>query len=104
MHENLKYFNAFRNENWTSLEPNHLNLIIMDTNRFKASHDFSNLQKNLHNNPGYSVESYSQQVKDYINEMKGKNQEATQQGFMSHAQKSAKEVWEKNKNHTDEKK
>jgi gas vesicle protein len=66
----------------------------MDTNRFKASHDFSNLQKNLHNNPGYSVESYSQQVKDYINEMKSKNQEATKQGFMTQAKKSAKDVWE----------
>jgi len=96
------------------LEPNHLNLIIMDTNRFKSSHDFSNLQKNLHNNPGYSVESYSQQVKDYINDMKSQNQEATKQGFMSHAQKSAKEVWEeiqemvsdtweKNKDQSDEK-
>ncbi|GEJ47933.1 MULTISPECIES: prevent-host-death protein [unclassified Chryseobacterium] len=87
----------------------------MDTNRFKASHDFSNLQKNLHNNPGYSIESYSQQVKDYINDMKSRNQEATKHGFMSQAQKSAKEVWmeiqeiaseawEKNKNHSDEKK
>ncbi|OCA79880.1 prevent-host-death protein [Chryseobacterium contaminans] len=87
----------------------------MDTNRFKASHDFSNLQKNLHNNPGYSVESYSQQVKDYLHDMKSKNQEATKHGFMTHAQKSAKEVWEeiqeiaseaweKNKNHSDEKK
>ncbi|ROI00117.1 prevent-host-death protein [Chryseobacterium daecheongense] len=66
----------------------------MDTNRFKASHDFSNLQKNLHNNPGYSVESYSQQVKDYINDMKSKNQEATKQGFMTQAKKSAKDVWE----------
>lgn len=65
----------------------------MDTNRFKASHDFSNLQKNLHNNPGYSVESYSQQVKDYINDMKSKNQEATKQGFMTQAKKSAKDVW-----------
>jgi len=66
----------------------------MDMNRFKASHDFSNLQKNLHNNPGYSVESYSQQVKDYINDMKSKNQEATKQGFMTQAKKSAKDVWE----------
>lgn len=66
----------------------------MDTNRFKASHDFSNLQKNLHNNPGYSVESYSQQAKEYIQDMKSKNQEATKQGFMAHAQKPAKEVWE----------
>ncbi|UOU97138.1 hypothetical protein MUU74_11600 [Chryseobacterium daecheongense] len=66
----------------------------MDTNRFKASHDFSNLQKNLHNNPGYSVESYSQQVKDYINDMKSKNQEATKQGFMTQTKKSAKDVWE----------
>lgn len=87
----------------------------MDTNRFKASHDFRNLQKNLHNNPGYSVESYSQQVKDYISDMKKRNQEATKQGFMAQVQKSAKEVWaeiqkiaseawEKNKNHSDEKK
>ncbi|ASW76338.1 prevent-host-death protein [Chryseobacterium piperi] len=66
----------------------------MDTNRFKSSHDFSNLQKNLHNNPGYSVESYSQQVKDYMNDMKSKNKEATKQDFMSQAQKSAKDVWE----------
>lgn len=66
----------------------------MDTNRFKSSHDFSNIQKNLHNNPAYHVESYSQQVKDYINDMKSQNQEATKKGFMSHAQKSAKEVWE----------
>lgn len=66
----------------------------MDTNRFKSSHDFSNIQKNLYNNPGYHAESYSQQVKDYMNDMKNKNQEATKQGFMAHAQKSAKEVWE----------
>ncbi|MCT2562188.1 hypothetical protein [Chryseobacterium herbae] len=51
----------------------------MDTNRFKASHDFSNIQKNLHNNPGYHVESYGKQVKDYLNDMKTKNQEATRQ-------------------------
>ncbi|MGL6125667.1 prevent-host-death protein [Chryseobacterium artocarpi] len=87
----------------------------MDTNRFKASHDFSNVQKNLHNNPGYSVESYSQQVKDYMNDMKSKNQEATKQGFMTQAQKSAKDVWEEiqdmaseawenNEKHWDEKK
>lgn len=63
----------------------------MDTNRFKSSHDFSNIQKNLHNNPGYHVESYGQQVKDY---MKMKNQEATKQGFIAHAQKSAKGVWQ----------
>ncbi|REC79989.1 prevent-host-death protein [Chryseobacterium elymi] len=66
----------------------------MDTNRFKSSHDFSNIQKNLHNNPGYHAESYTQQVKDYMNEMKTKNQEATKQGFMTQAQKSAKDVWE----------
>jgi hypothetical protein len=47
--------------------------------------------------------------------MKSRNQEATKQGFMTQAQKSAKEVWaeiqeiafeawEKNKNHSDEKK
>lgn len=76
----------------------------MDTNRFKASHDFSNLQKNLHNNPGYSVESYSQQMKEYMPNMKSKNQKDAKQGFMTHAQKLAKEVWEKNKNHFDEKK
>jgi len=87
----------------------------MDTNRFKASHDFSNVQKNLHNNPGYSVESYSQQVKDYMNDMKSKNQEATKQGFMTQTQKSAKDVWEEiqdlaseawenNEKHSDEKK
>lgn len=66
----------------------------MDTNRFKSSHDFSNIQKNIYNNPGYSLGSYSQQVKDDVNDMKSKNQEATKQGFISHAQKSAKDVWE----------
>ncbi|MBB6370450.1 prevent-host-death protein [Chryseobacterium shigense] len=66
----------------------------MDTNRFKSSHDFSNIQKNLHNNPGYHTESYTQQVKDYMNDMKSKNQEPTKQGFMAHTQKSAKDVWE----------
>ncbi|MFC3158229.1 hypothetical protein SAMN05443633_110106 [Chryseobacterium arachidis] len=66
----------------------------MDTNRFKSSHDFSNIQKNLHNNSGYHTESYSKQVKGYINDMKSQNHEATKQGFVSHAQKSAKEVWE----------
>jgi len=66
----------------------------MDTNRFKSSHDFSNVEKNLHNNPGYSVESFSQQAKDYINDMRSQNQEATKQGFLSHAQKTAHEVWE----------
>jgi len=66
----------------------------MDTNRFKPSNDFSNIEKNLHNNPGYSVESFSQQAKDYINDMKSKNQQATKEGFMTHAQKTAKEVWE----------
>jgi hypothetical protein len=66
----------------------------MDRNRFKSSHDFSNVEKNLHNNPGYSVESFSQQAKDYINDMRSQNQEATKQGFLSHAQKTAHEVWE----------
>ncbi|WP_027380787.1 hypothetical protein [Chryseobacterium daeguense] len=66
----------------------------MDTNRFKSSHDFSNVQKNLYNNPGYSVESYSQQVKDYINDMKSQNKEATKHGFMAQTKKSAKEIWE----------
>ncbi|RXM50483.1 MULTISPECIES: prevent-host-death protein [unclassified Chryseobacterium] len=65
----------------------------MDTNRFKASHDFSNLQKNLQNNPGYSTESYSKQMKDYLHDMKNKNQAATKHEFMMHAQKSIKEVW-----------
>ncbi|MCY0969407.1 prevent-host-death protein [Chryseobacterium wangxinyae] len=65
----------------------------MDTNRFKPSQDFSNIEKNLDNNPGYSVESFSQQAKDYVNEMRSQNQEATKQGFLSHAQKSAHEVW-----------
>ncbi|MDQ0594701.1 gas vesicle protein [Chryseobacterium ginsenosidimutans] len=85
----------------------------MDTNRFKASHDFSNLEKNLHNNPGYNVESYSQQAKDYINDMRSQNQEATKQGFMHQVQKSAKDVWgeiqeiaseawEKNKHRSDD--
>lgn len=87
----------------------------MDTNRFKSSHDFSNVEKNLHNNPGYSVESFSQQAKDYINDMRSKNEEATKHGFMAQAKKSAHEVWEniqqmadegweKSKNHPNEEK
>lgn len=74
----------------------------MDTNRFKSSHDFSNIEKNLHNNPGYSVESFSQQAKDYINEMKSQNQEATKQGFITQAKKSAHEVWEEIQHMADE--
>jgi len=69
-------------------KPNHLNLIIMDTNRFKASHDFSNTQKNLSNNPGYHVGSHFQQ-----SDMKSQYQEVSKNGFVAHAQKSAKEVW-----------
>ncbi|WP_294296175.1 prevent-host-death protein [uncultured Chryseobacterium sp.] len=66
----------------------------MDTNRFKSSQDFSNIQKNMENNPGYHTGSYSQQVKDYINDMKSQNQEATKEGFMTHTRKTAREIWE----------
>ncbi|MBT2622359.1 prevent-host-death protein [Chryseobacterium sp. ISL-6] len=64
----------------------------MDTNRFKSSHDFSNIQKNISNNPGYSLDGYAQQAKDYVNDMKSKNQETTK-SFMNHTQKSAKDIW-----------
>jgi len=66
----------------------------MDTNNFKSSKDFSNVEKNLHNNPGYSAESFSQQAKDYISDMRTQNQEATKDGFMAQAKKSAHDVWE----------
>lgn len=69
-------------------EPNLLNLIIMDTNRFKASHDFSNIQKNLSNNRRYQATSHSQQA-----DMKNQNQESSKNGFVPHAQKTVKEVW-----------
>ncbi|WP_294265845.1 prevent-host-death protein [uncultured Chryseobacterium sp.] len=66
----------------------------METNRFKSSQDFSNIQKNIENNPEYHTESYSQQVKDYISDMKIRNQEATKKGFMNDTRKTAREIWE----------
>lgn len=60
----------------------------MDTNRFKASHDFSNIQKNLSHNRGYHKGCHSQQT-----DMKSLNHEASKNSFMTHAQKTAKEVW-----------
>jgi hypothetical protein len=60
----------------------------MDTNRFKASHDFSNTQKNLSNNSRYHVGSHFQEA-----DMKGQHQEISKNGFVIHSQKSAKEVW-----------
>ena len=66
----------------------------MDTNRFKASQDFSNIQKNLQDNPGYQAVNYSQQVKEYISDRKSNKQEATKKGFMNHTRKTAREIWE----------
>ena len=66
----------------------------MDTNRFKASQDSSNIQKNLQDNPGYQAANYSQQVKEYISERKSNKQEATKEGFMTHTRKTAREIWE----------
>jgi len=60
----------------------------MDTNRFKASHDFSNIQKNLSNNRGYHAGSHFQQAN-----MKNQHQEISKNGFVTHAPKTAKEVW-----------
>ncbi|WEK71110.1 MAG: prevent-host-death protein [Candidatus Chryseobacterium colombiense] len=60
----------------------------MDTNRFKASHDFSNIQKNLSNNRRYRSEGHFQQA-----DMKNQNQESSKNGFVTHAPKTVKEVW-----------
>ena len=60
----------------------------MDTNRFKASHDFSNIQKNLSNNRRYRAEGHFQQA-----DMKNQNQESSKNGFVTHAPKTVKEVW-----------
>ena len=60
----------------------------MDTNRFKASHDFSNIQKNLSKNRRYRSEGHFQQA-----DMKNQNQESSKNGFVTHAPKTVKEVW-----------
>lgn len=60
----------------------------MDINRFKASHDFSNIQKNLSNNRRYRSEGHFQQA-----DMKNENQESSKNGFVTHAPKTVKEVW-----------
>ncbi len=62
--------------------------MIMDTNRFKSSHDFSNIQKNLSNNKGYHEGSHFQQ-----GDMKSQNHEASKNSFVTHPQKTVKEVW-----------
>lgn len=56
----------------------------MDTNRFKASHDFSNIQKNLSNNRKYHAGNA---------DIKNQSLETSKNGFVTHAQKTAKEVW-----------
>lgn len=67
----------------------------MDNNRFKQSQNFDNLESNKANNPGYKTESYTQQVQDYIKEMRSKNEEATHEGFISKVKNdSPPEAWE----------
>lgn len=60
----------------------------MDTNRFKASHDFSNIQKNLSHNRRFQATSHSLQA-----DMKNQNQDPTKNAFVTHAPKTVKEVW-----------
>lgn len=53
----------------------------MNSNNFKKSQNFDNLESNLHHNPAYKAQNYAQQAKDFRSEMKSKNEEATREGF-----------------------
>jgi len=45
----------------------------------------------------HSVESYSQGAKDYITEMRNRNEEPTREGFFERAKESAQDAWEDTK-------
>lgn len=69
----------------------------MDTNNFKKSQNFDNIEKNKANNPNLDSNP-NQLAKDYVTEMRSKKEEATQEGFMRKAQEScADDSWESKK-------
>lgn len=79
----------------------------MDTNRFKQSQNFDNVEKNKANNPNLDANP-NQMAKDYHTEMRSKQEEATREGFLNHAksicppddwtnkQKEYEDAWERN--------
>ena len=81
----------------------------MDTNKFKQSQNFDNLEKNKANNPNLDSNP-NKLAQDYVSEMKSKKEEATLEGFMKKAkdecppdswedkEKDYNEAWENNKN------
>lgn len=84
----------------------------MDTNRFKQSQNFDNLESNKANNPNLDS-NHNQMAQDYLKEMRSQKQEATKEGFMGKAknacppdawlnqQKAYEDAWEKNANAVD---
>lgn len=65
----------------------------MNTNRFKISNGFSNIQRKLQYNNGYRTENYAHQIKDDSDKMRENHFEAIKKtsGF---SQKTIKEIWE----------
>lgn len=74
----------------------------MDNDRFHQSQDFRHVDRNLQHNPALKAESYRQQVTDYINDMRSKNQEASREGFFKQVQDSAPENWDEIQQHLNE--
>lgn len=75
----------------------------MDNNSFKKQQNFDNVESNKANNPAFQSESYHQQAKDYIRDMRSKNQEATIEGFFSSAKNNhTEEDWASHEKHYDE--
>ena len=84
----------------------------MDTNNFKKSQNFDNIEKNKANNPNLDSKP-NKLAQDYVAEMRSKKEEATEEGFMTRAkndcppeawenqQKAYSDAWESNKNSAD---
>lgn len=81
----------------------------MDTNNFKKSQNFDNLESNQAHNANLDA-NHNQMAKDYISEMRSQKQQATREGFMNKAkndcppeawanqEKAYNDAWEANKN------
>lgn len=84
----------------------------MDSNNFKKSQNFDNIEKNKAHNP--NLDSNPNKIaQDYVTEMRSKKEEAIREGFMSRAkeqcptdkwqdqEKDYENAWEQNKNYSD---
>lgn len=80
----------------------------MDTQNFKKSQNFDNIEKNKAHNP--NLDSNPNKIaQDYVTEMRSKKKEATREGFMNKAknecppeswqerEKDYEAAWEQNK-------